>query len=64
MITHIRKVILNKVFRQEDKSPEMRNRSIFSNNVKYVQQEQKTPSELDIDTLDYRHHKELHFKLK
>ena len=27
-------------------------------------QEQKTSPELDIDTLDYRHHKELHFKLK
>ena len=59
-----KKVVLNKVFREEDKSPEMRNWSIFSNNVRYVQHEQKTPPELDIDTLDYRHHKELYFKLK
>ena len=42
----------------------MRNWSIFSDNVRYVQHEQKTPPELDIDTLDYRCHKELHFKLK
>ena len=59
-----KKVVLNKVFKEEDKSPEMRNRSIFSNNVRYSQHEQKTPHELDIDTLDYRHLKELYFKLK
>ena len=28
-----KKVVLNKVFREEDKSPEMRNWSIFSDNV-------------------------------
>ena len=59
-----KKVVLNKVFKEEDKSPEMRNQSIFSNNVRYSQHEQKTPHELDIDTLDYRHLKELYFKLK
>ena len=59
-----KKVVLNKVFREKDKSPEMRNWSIFSYNVRYVQQEQKTPPKSDIDTLDYRHHKELYFKLK
>ena len=37
-----KKVVLNKVFREEDKSPEMRNWSIFSDNVRYVQHEQKT----------------------
>ena len=58
-----KKVVLNKVFRKEDKSPEMRNWSIFSDNVRYVQHEQKTPPKLDIDTLVYRHHKELYFKL-
>ena len=59
-----KKVVLNKVFREEDKSPEMRNWSIFSDNVRYVQNEQKTPQSLDIATLDYRHHKELDFKLE
>ena len=59
-----KKVVLNKVFREEDKSPEMRNWSIFSDNVRYIQNEQKTPQSLDIDTLDYRHHKELYFKLE
>ena len=59
-----KKVVLNKVFREEDKSPEMRNWSIFSDNVRYIQHEQKTPPKLDIDTLDYRGFKELYFKLK
>ena len=42
----------------------MRNWSIFSDNVRYVQHEQMTPQNLNTDTLDYRHHKELYLKLK
>ena len=49
-----KKVVLNKVFREEDKSPEMRKWSIFSDNVRYIQHEQKTSHKLKIDTLDYR----------
>ena len=52
-----KKVVLKKVFKEEDKSPEMRNWSIFSNNVRYVQHNQVTPQNLNIDTLDYRDHK-------
>ena len=59
-----KKVVLNKVFNKEDKSPEMRNWSIFSDNVRYVQHNQVTPQNLNIDTLDYRDHKELYYKLK
>ena len=59
-----KKVVLNKVFKEEDKSPEMRNWSIFIDNVKYVQHDQATPQNLNIDTLDYRDHKELYLKLK
>ena len=59
-----KKVVLNKIFREEDKSPEVRNWSIFSNNVRYIQHEQMTSHELNIDTLDYRHHRQLYFKLK
>ena len=59
-----KKVILNKVFREEDKSPEMSNWSIFSDNVRHMQHEQMTPQNLNIDTLDYRHHKDLYLKLK
>ena len=59
-----KKVVLNKVFKEEDKSPEMRNWSIFSDNVRYVQTDQVTPQNLNVDTLDYRDHKELYFKLR
>ena len=59
-----KKVVLNKVYREKDKSPEMRNWSIFSDNVRYIQHKQKTPPNLNIDTLDYRQHKELYCKLK
>ena len=59
-----KKVVLNKVFKEEDKSPEMRNWSIFSDNVRYVQHDQVTPQNLNINTLDYRDHKELYLKLR
>ena len=42
----------------------MRNWSIFSDNVRYVQHDQATPQNLSIDILDYRDHKELYLKLK
>ena len=38
-----KKVVLNKVFKEEDKSPEMGNWSIFSDSVRYVQHDQVTP---------------------
>ena len=59
-----RKVVLNKVFKEEDKSPEMRNWSIFRDNVRCVQHDQTTPKNLNLDTLDYRDHKELYLKLR
>ena len=57
-------VVLNKIFREEDKFQEMRNWSIFSDNIRYIQHETITSQKLDIDTLDYRHHKKLYLKLK
>ena len=59
-----KKVILNKVFREEDKTSERRNWSTFSDNVRYIQHEQMIPQNFNIDTLDYRHPKELYLKLK
>ena len=59
-----KKVVLNKVFKEGDKSPERRDWSIFSDNVRYIQHDQATPQNLNIDTLDYREHKELYFKLR
>ena len=61
---HTRKVVLNNVFKEKDESPEMRNWSIFSDNVRYIQHNQATFQNLNIDTLDYRDHKDLYLKLK
>ena len=59
-----KKVVLNTVFKEEDKSPEMKKWSIFRDNVRYVQHDQVTPQNLNIDTSDYRDHKELYLKLR
>ena len=59
-----KKVVLNNVFKAKDESPEMRNWSIFSDNIRYVQHDQATSQNLNIDTLDYRDHKDLYLKLK
>ena len=42
----------------------MKNWSIFSDNVRYIQHDQMTTQNLDFDTLDYRNHKELYFPFK
>ena len=42
----------------------MRNWSIFSDIVRYMQHDQVTPQNLNVDTLDCRDHKELYYKLK
>ena len=59
-----KRVILNKVYKEEDKIQQMENWSIFSDNVRYVQHDEKNPHKLDLHTLDYRQHKELYCKLK
>ena len=59
-----KKVVLNNVFKEKDESPEMRNWSIFSDNVRYIQHDQATSQNLNFDTLDYRHHEDLYLKLK
>ena len=48
-----KRVILNKVYKDEDKTPQIKNWSIFSDNVRYVQHDEKTPHKLDLNTLDY-----------
>ena len=41
-----KKVVLNNVFKAKDESPEMRNWSIFSDNVRYIQHDQATSQKL------------------
>ena len=38
-----KRVSLNKIYKGEDKTPWMENWSIFSDNVRYVQHNEKTP---------------------
>ena len=59
-----KKVVPNNVFKEKHKSQEMRDWSIFSDNIRYVQHDQATPQNLNTDTLDYRDHKVLYLKLK
>ena len=46
-----KKVVLNNVFKEKDESQEMRNWSIFSDNIRYVQHDQVTPQDLNVMTI-------------
>ena len=59
-----KRVVLNNVYKVPEKCPEMKNWSIFSDNVRYVQQDQMTTQNLNFDTLDDRNHKDLYLQLK
>ena len=59
-----RRVVWNNVYKIPEKCPEMKNWSLFSDNVRYLQHDQMTTQNLDFDTLDYRNHKELYFQWK
>ena len=59
-----KRVVLNNVYKVPEKYPEMKNWSIFSDNVRYVQHDQMTTQSLNFDTLDYRNYKDLYLQLK
>ena len=59
-----KRVILNKVCKDEDEMPQIENWSIFSDNTRYVHHDEKTPHKLDLNTLDCQLHRELYCKLK
>ena len=59
-----KRVVLNNVYKVPEKCPEMKNWSIFSDNVRYIQHDKIMASSLDINTLDYREHKDLYSQLK
>ena len=59
-----KRVVLNNVYKISQKCLEMKNWSIFSDNIRYVQHDQMATQNLDFDTLDYRNHKDLYFQLK
>ena len=49
----IKKVVLNKVYRDEDKTPQVENWSIFTDQIKYIHHDERTQHRLDFHTLDY-----------
>ena len=57
-------MVLNKVYKDKDKTPQMENWSTFTDKIKYVHHDEKTPHRLDLSTLYYQLHKELYCKLK
>ena len=59
-----KRVVLNNVHKEPDKSPEMQSWSIFSDTVRYIQHDKMTSQNLDIDTLDYHEHKDVYFQMK
>ena len=59
-----KRVVLNNVYKVPENCPEMKNWSIFNDNIRYVQHDKMTTQNLDFDTLDYRNHKDLYFQLK
>ena len=59
-----KRVVLNNIYRVPEKCPEMKNWSIFSDNIRYVQHDKMITQNLNFDTLDYRNHKDLYLQLK
>ena len=59
-----KRVVLNNVYKTPEKCPEMKNWSIFSDNIRYIQHDKMTTQNLDFDTLDYRNHQDYYFQLK
>ena len=59
-----KRVVLNNVYKIPEKCLEMKNWSIFSDNIRHIQHDKIMASSLDIDTLDYREHKDLYSQLK
>ena len=59
-----KRVVLNNVYKVPEKCPEMKNWSIFSDNVRYIQHDKIMALSMDLNTLDYREQKDLYFQLK
>ena len=59
-----KRVVLNNIYKLPESCLEMKNWSIFSDNVRYVQHDKMTTQNLNFDTLDYRNHKDLYLQLK
>ena len=59
-----KRVVLNKVYREESKMPQFEDWSIFTDQIKCIQHDERIEHRLDIKTLGYQQHKVLYCKLK
>ena len=59
-----KRVVLNKVYREESKTPQVEDWSIFTDQIEYIQHDKRIEHRLDLKTLDYQQHKDLYCKLK
>ena len=48
-----KRAVLNKVYREEGKTPQVEDWSIFTDQIKYIQHDERTEHRLDLNTLDY-----------
>ena len=60
------KVVLNNVYKEENKTVQMENWSILSDNDLYIQHDEgsKTTYNLDVKTLNYHQHQKMYHSLK
>ena len=61
-----KRIILNGVYKHENKVAHLENWSILSDNIRYVKHDEgsKTTHRLDVKTLDYQQHKRLYLNLQ
>ena len=58
------KVVLNNIYKNDNKTAQMEFWSILSDDIKYIQHDEKTAHILNVKTLDYRQYKKLYNKLR
>ena len=63
-INPYQKVVLNNVNKDEIKTMQIEFWPILSEYVKYIEYDDKSAHSLDIETLDYRQHRQLYHRLK
>ena len=59
-----KKVVMNKVYRDKDKTPQVENWSIFTDQIKYIHHDERATHRLDLLYLGYQLHKEFYCKLR
>ena len=61
-----KRVVLNKVhvYREENKTPQTEDWSIFTDQIRYTQHDERSKHSFDLTTLDYQQHHDLYCQLK